>query len=491
MIFAASALSAHLLAQSPQQEVDPAPVCTAMNLEVSLHAYRAPEDLQVIALNYHNTGGEACTLREFRKQSGYPSYFPGRNPYPPTVLDSNGWVHSSFRWHTEQAAGGRACEDQTVRYFLLGTPAGSLWVTSPTLLPRICSKIEDDTNYHPGLFVADWPARENAPNITTPPAVTVAKQNYFENERVRFHLTLADRPPTEHTCPVILETDRNEQGEMRIDEVLSPTDPHVPNIPGPFNPAEIPYYSCHHSAFPVRGNEYEFNVYLGGGAVWTGMGKHTFRFIQLAGFGEDGEYIQEPADPLTLNARSAVDIPRTWGATEKGVRVDLMLDKFSYRLGEEIPLHLATEDVAAPFPVYDRPFVHAMGAVGFGAVLSGSLHVILEDVNGPIKPKDVADMAAGSFRSRPCPEAYRAGVPVPEEAQLSSLGLLPDHAGAFRIYVTWSPYTSANETCEDLTSDAARSAVHEPIAPFVTVSSAPLMIRVSENGDDPESTLNQ
>lgn len=493
----AATLTSTVRAQPASNGAKLPPGCTAENLELSLRVYRAPDNLHVVALNYHNTGSEPCTLREFRKQNGYPSHLSVRNPagsFPPmidrprptTVLEPDGWAHSSLRWHTEPTPDGHECHDETLRFMPVGTPNGTFIVTSRTLLPRVCSEVVDDVDYHSGPFVADWPSVENATNCSTPPVVTIAKQKYFENERVRFHLKLTDRPSDDPSCPVILETDRNEKGEVRIDEVLNPVDPNLPNIPGRFNPAEIPYYSCHHRyPPPVPMNEYNFYVNLGTGAVWTELGKHTFGFIQLAGFAADGEYIQEAANPVTLDVQSAVDIPRNWGAMEKGVRVDLTLDKLNYRLGEEIPLHIATEDVSALSPVYDRPFVHAMGFVG-GPGLPDSVHVILEDANGPIKPKD--QMWSGSIRPRPCPVAYVKSEVVPEEAQLSSLGLLPDHAGTFRLYVTWSPYTSADETCEDVVSNSTLSAGQAAAAPFVTVSSTLLIIHV--NGKEDESEPN-
>jgi hypothetical protein len=474
--------NARCAAQTPAKSVNLPPSCTADSLELSLHAYRAPGNMQVIALNYHNTGADPCTLREFRKQSGYPAYFPRGKPNPLTVLESDGWAHSSFRWHTEPTPAGHSCQDQTLRYILAGTPAGNLWLTSRTLLPRICSELEDDTDYHSGPFVADWPQMENAPNLSTPPAIDVAKLTYFENERVRFHLTLTDRAADDPSCPVILEVARNAQGEMRIDEVLNPAGPQLPaNFRDSLRLPGAAYYWCH-SMYPppMPSNEYHFDVNLGTGAVWTGLGKHTFGFIQLAGFGDDGEYIQQPSDPITVDVVSAVDIPRNWGNAAKGVRVDLTLDKLTYKLGENVPLHLATEDVSAPFPIYDTPFVAGRGVAISGLELPPSLRVVVEDANGPMKPKQM--IWEGSFRPLPCPKAYPTAVPVPEETQLSSLGLLPDRPGVYRIYATWSPYTSDATSCEPASGS-------KPYAPLVTVISTPLILRIVDKDAGPDNPM--
>jgi hypothetical protein len=467
-----------------------APDCTDENLELTLRAYRAPASTHVLVLNYRNTGDSPCTLREFRQQNGRPSYIRNSNhvevPSPRTVLAGHGVAHSSFRWQTEPVA-GQACpnDGMHLRFILVGTPNGTLVLTSRTLLPSVCSELQDDTDYHAGAFVPEWePSHDLAPPISTAPTVAVAKQTYFENERLSLHVTLNDRTANNPVCPILLQTARDEHGGIRIDEVLNPESPDFSNVPN-LDPVGRLALACHHR-YPNPGPDNEFNFYvpLGSGMIWTGLGMHRFGFIQLSGFAEDCEFRQVSSNEVAVDVESAVNIPRTWGKAEKGVRVDLTLDKLTYALGEEIPLHIATEDLAAEFPVYGRPF--GSYSMGDTSMLDEgwSVAVVVEDEHGPIKPVEMG--WSGSGRPIPCPKPYPQGVVVPKEEPLSFTGLLPTKPGTYRILVKWSPYRSASgASCEEVQRDPdsfrdTGADTAGKLAPFVTVSSTPITIHIGE-----------
>ena len=65
---------------------------------------------------------------------------------------------------------------------------------------------------------------------------------------------------------------------------------------------------------------------------------------------------------------------------------------------------------------------------------------------------------------------------MPTEEQLSSEGLLPTKPGTYRIFVTWSPYTSRYATCDEVPNDSVTPGKREDS--FVTVSSTPITIRI-------------
>ena len=372
-----------------------APDCTDENLELSLRAYRAPASTHVLVLNYRNIGDSPCMLREFRQQNGRPSYIRNANhvevPSPRTVLAGHAAAHSSFRWQTEPVA-GQVCRNDPMhlRFILVGTPNGTLILTSRTWLPNVCSELQDDTDYHAGVFVPDWePTHNLAPPISLAPSVATAKETYFEKELLVLHVTLNDRTANNPVCPILFQTARDEHGAMRIDEVLNPeNDPSLHQSPN-LDSVALLSLACHHRyPYPGPQNEFNFFVPLGNGAIWEGVGKHRFGIIQLSSFGEDGEFRQVSSNEVAVDVKSAVNIPRTWGKPEKGVRADLTLDKLTYALGDDIPLHIATEDLSAESAVYDRPLGHYTG----NAYLPDawwSLQVVVEDEHGPIKARQV------------------------------------------------------------------------------------------------------
>ena len=404
---------------------------------------------------------------------------------PLTVLAAGETVHTSFRWQTEAGVSGHRCELTPFRFVLVGTPSGQFILASHTLLPQVCSEIVDDTDYHPGPFVPEWkPSIDLAPPLPTPPVLTTAKLDYFENERLTLHATVTDRARDDPTCPVLLLRATDAKGETRVDEFVNPVYWQAPDLPG-WEATRAPNYGCHLRApAPSPNNEWDLPLGLGTGAVWVGQQSHIFSVIQLAGMAENGEFRQVASNPVTINVTSATGIPRTWGKADKGVRADLTLDKQTYPLGQDVPLHLATEDIGAAGPVFDQRFGHHIGDTGMYA-LPYSFSVTMEDEHGqPIKAKQL--LRAGSFRPLPCPTAYAKNVPQPREVSLADFGLLPDKPGVFRVFYTWAPYTTGYASCDDVPADPeAPDPASVPERPWTKVVSNVQTIRIVETGAVP------
>jgi hypothetical protein len=245
-----------------------------------------------------------------------------------------------------------------------------------------------------------------------------------------------------------------------------------------------------YNPWPWRGkwlgpaDEFPIEVEPNGVSGLDAAGKRTVVVSELAGTAPDGELRLVSSNAITLNVVDPATIQRNWGRTVEGMRADLTLDKLTYPLGEDIPLHLAFEDVSAAGPAYGRPFTKWRCA--FDHLFSPEIDytVTIENKDGS-KPQyfELPDME--SLSDRPCGvlrlTPLEQGKIVPVEDTLMHLGLLPRQPGTYRITVSWSAYKNSGSDAGEATP--ASTSVVEP-TPFVTVKSVPLMLRIA-----PQETL--
>ncbi len=115
---------------------------------------------------------------------------------------------------------------------------------------------------------------------------------------------------------------------------------------------------------------------------------------------------------LSPCAQSMAATPDNWGPTKYGVRVSLTLDKLSYALGEEIPLHIAAQVVSAERTVYgeaDAP----EGAFWKAWIFSRAFHLTITDeddvVVGNKYSSNLQLLWSGSSGLDVCPEQLEIG----------------------------------------------------------------------------------
>ena len=82
-----------------------------------------------------------------------------------------------------------------------------------------------------------------------------------------------------------------------------------------------------------------------------GVGEHQFEIFRLSGSTDDAQIHFVSSNILRLQIADPTLIQRRWGRM-KGIAADFTLDKDTYRLGEDVPLHLAIEDFSADVPLY-------------------------------------------------------------------------------------------------------------------------------------------
>jgi hypothetical protein len=425
--------------------------CTNSDLDDELHFYRAPSDTYVAALTYRNVGDRACI---------FPIHFVNRQQieHPLITLNAHETISSSVRWKTV-AEGGETCEQLTQLPFAamsLNYPTGL--IVSPALLPKACSPLEQ-TDYVAGPFHPDWPldtSRTIAPDPPSP-VLIAPKLVYDAGEQIEWKVVLPDRDSAGAPCPVLLLSVRG--GTQRSDQFGC--EARLPYWLRPWHgsPAEIPIAIIPNG---VRG----LNA--------TETSKVTV--YRMAGVAPDGEVRMIASNTLSLRVVDPASISRSWGTENQGVRADLTLDQQVYGPDEDVPLHLAFENVSAAGPVYAQP-PDAFACYDGGSLDPVTFTVQVRDQRGvfitPHFPND-------AFMIEPhcVPAPHVAMLPsklVPVETSLGRLGLLPQQPGNYTVTVKWSAYRGDGRPGDEK-QPADPASISK--TPFATVASSTVTLRI-------------
>ena len=174
-------------------------------------------------------------------------------------------------------------------------------------------------------------------------------------------------------------------------------------------------------------------------------------------------------------------MPDNWGPTKQGVRVSLSLDKSTYAVGEEIPLHIKAQIVSAEQPLYAIPD-SPTGAFFMKWDFARAFHLAVVDEKGRVvgndEPSNLQFIISGSSGPLMYPVPLEVGhIYSLEQSANRKQRQLPMHPGTYRLTVTWSPYPASDPPCDNsrLTSDSQK------LASSLTVSSVPITIQITGN----------
>ena len=138
-----------------------------------------------------------------------------------------------------------------------------------------------------------------------------------------------------------------------------------------------------------------------------------------------GELIRARSNTITLHVLDPKKVQRTWGPPVNGLAADLTLDRSTYSLGQDVPLHIAILNQASAIDIYRSPACE-------------NLAVSLRDAAGRlIGSKQVPEFCAWSGSD--APRRYERGEPRTFESSLLSEDLLPDQVGIYTLSVAWRP----------------------------------------------------
>ena len=256
--------------------------------------------------------------------------------------------------------------------------------------------------------------------------LTSHKRTYNRGEWFPLHISLAQQSAElqvePESCPVLCLRQRSPDGWTRIDEIQP-----------------LAFKGCQPIAPGRTLGDWQsgFEISSGANSRWDGLGEHTFQVFQVARAADDKEVHIASSNVLRVQIADPETMPRKWGPRVKGIAADITLDKDTFRLGEEVPMHLAVENFDAEGSVYGGdPTWDPCWVVG--------LQVL--DIRGQVLTPNERflhrSFCMGHGRS---PMLYPKGKFVPLERSLGAEGWLPNHPGTFIIVVTWAPLITAGD----------------------------------------------
>jgi len=282
----------------------------------------------------------------------------------------------------------------------------------PALLKRVCSPVQF------GGF-ATGPFRENSlPVGIEMPSLELFQDSkpYYPGQKFdlegRASEPAALLPSSPQTCPVMLQRVKNPNGDTQWDQ--------------------LSYKWCTPDQIVGQGPGGQIGLKFD--APQSAWGNHSVSLIQVLPAGENGDVAMAESNSIHLNTIDTTTMPRHWGPSVKGIAVDVTLDKQTFALGEDIPLHIALENFSADVPVVGMTPLWDPGMV---------VTIQVRDAcQNPIKSSGRRFyMGHGRWLS------YRRGVVVPMEETLKDEGLLPAEPGTYTVTVTWSPHTCTGPDC--------------------------------------------
>lgn len=386
------------------------PMCAKADLNVHFQFFRDADSLALSVLG-HNISSHACA---FDGSLFYPSVqgristppstngtthpFPeclecglvnGRLPVNPRpTLEPGEVARETFRWRTNPTPGPAHCLSDG----WFASP--SYLLVSPSLLQHICSDIyptQLDVLTHPNSDLSGDELHLTAPKTT-----------FDDGEHVPMRVT-GSVSADQAVCPILFVWHRGPDGSTRVDEV-------------PPRPSSACSADDGH------------NIDAGAGSRWSGPGEHHLQVLAVESPFKDGAVHLVGSNVLSIRVVDPLSIARTWFRV-KGLGASIALDKDTYAVGEDIPLHMAIANFDAAQPIYSwDPLWDPCMAVS----------VQILQANGNVLPRNEAFESfpwCGGHGFGPRPFAVDRIVPI--ERDLRGQGWLPKNPGTYIVVLRW------------------------------------------------------
>lgn len=440
--------------------------CRVADFDANLRFANGPDNYTII-IDKRNISNHACI---FDGPMYGPTFVPDRvsedrpfalcydcenrlpnGQYPivrPLTLDPDQVVRQTFRWKTTPPS-------EAIRCLQPKWMSGPLLLAAPSLLRQICSDIEVSRfSLVPSSESAATQTRLTDGAQVLDLKLASIKSTYYEGEM--FSLRVSRTEPNHETaspedsCPTLYLRERSPNGATRIDEVQP-----------------LAFKGC---SRPVLGHEpgdwkSGFDLDSGANGRWEGAGDHAFELFQLSSSMDQAQLHFVSSNILRIQIADPTAIQRRWGQRVKGIAADITLDKGTFRVGEDVPLHLAIEDFDADVPVFSwDPLWDPCMVVGIEVQDAGGYPL---PVNERF-PNSSICMGHG-FGPRPFPK----GKAVPMERKLRAEGWLPNHPGRYKIVITWAP-------CFGRKSDPPTGVRDADLKPYAVVHATATIHLVSE-----------
>jgi hypothetical protein len=410
--------------------------CTIADFDTNLSFANEAGSYYAIIVDKRNVSNHDCVFdAPMYGPSFVPDRIPGDRPFglcydcenrlpngqypfiPPLTLHSGQTIRQKFRWRTMPLSDATRCLKPNWM-------SGPVLFVAPSLIKQICSDIEVSR-----FAAAPFPESASTEIETkgTAPGLKLSsdKSTYYSGEgfslRVFGTKLSGQNPPQRDNCPVLYLRERSPNGTTRIDEVQP-----------------LAFRGCSQPALGLEPGDWQsgFDLDSGANSRWEGVGEHRFEILQLAG-SKDGTQIHFiSSNVLRLQIADPALVQRQWERA-KGIGANITLDKDTYRLGEDVPLHLAIEDFNADVPLYTwDPVWDPCMVVGI-EVQDAAGHPLSANERFP----NSSICTGHGFGPKPFPK----GKVVPLERTLRAEGWLPNQPGKYTIVLSWSPCSGSRK----------------------------------------------
>jgi hypothetical protein len=451
--------------------------CTSTDLDAYFQFINGPEDYYTVAVNQRNVSNHACVFDGVYGASFAPDHVADNPPFtlcyrckdrlpngtypvtPPLILNPGQVALQTFRWKTTST-------DKAVSCVQPNWMSGSVLLAAPSLLKKICSNIDVS------LFSLAAPAdsslilgqpRDGGQTSTL--QLTSGKSKYYDGENFSLHVSVIQGSSgmslKRESQPTFYLQQRSPDGETRIDEVQ-------PRTYAGF------YKNWANTVLGHQPGNWESGFELDSGARrrWNGLGEHAMQLSWLLGSADEPELHFGSSNVLRIQIADPSAITRKWGARTKGIAADITLDKDTYRLGEDVPLHLAIANFDAEVPVYgSNPIWEPCNVVSI-EVEDADGHSLLANERFPGWRVCVGN-AVGLM-------LYAKGRVVPLEQTLGGEGWLPNHPGTYAVVVSWNPLVGLSNDASSVGRPAEWKSYGE-LKPFAAAHATSIINIVSSD----------
>jgi hypothetical protein len=461
------ALSSALLAQSL-----PVQPCPSDALDATFQAKDGPDHGYTLAINLRNVSAQACWIQS--TPGGFDTrgnrlalapdiwvdlcYYCVNGEQRPSetriVLAPGESAHETRSWKTEPATDAAQCISPAEMEWPWNFEYHSRFeLLSRSLLKPVCSPL-NVADYAAGQFAPE-PLESLAPNLPVPSVHLEYNPSLADlsGESISLGVTIEDPGHVllldERSCPRLFVRARDATPSRvvysrltRVDEIQNAVCEAKPAAPSGVRSTFVMEVDASYALTRDAENKGEYAVDASVLAQLNG------RYVLIGS-----------ANSLHLSMVDGKFIRRNWGPPVEGASVSLTLDKLTYELGAEVPLHIALETAGSGAPImamdpyYDPPGV--------------SLE--LETIDGQKIPAGEGAMWLGHGFCH----SFLPGVVYPVELKLSQMGFRPDHPGVYRATAIWKPAEGAEGCANGIGYPPEYLTVTSPPVTFEVVSKPP------------------
>jgi hypothetical protein len=330
--------------------------CTAADLNATFAFATTDDNHESVIINVRNISEVACLVRVYGAASfGDLKRGHGIDTKSCLECDANGKpnpaeytrlldlapgaeAHSVFRWASASGDSNQPCEDVDDLSVYVNSDMQHgyrIIFISGAVMTRVCSTVEISNFQKGSLGLSDSEALVAGQRT---PTLTTDKADNAPTELVALHIGADTRGRLDKNfCPIIFLSTRSENGETRFQEL--PWAESCTNVGS--------------AKFSPNGLLKKDLVGPLSSTAGIGLpGKLTVTVSTLAGRTNAGMAVILRSDPLDLNIVEESALKRDWSLSESGLRIALNLDRDTYSVGEDVHLHLATEDVSASKAIF-------------------------------------------------------------------------------------------------------------------------------------------